>query len=187
MTTGAFAASDKPMLVEVASFDFARLRFGTYVMISAPGENPSPLFCAAVFDVDAVLVGGRELACDVESPARRRGGMHGERVVGPREQAVVLCRRPEQHVAAGDRSVRHLRRGRRRARRAPGRPGRGGDHRRSQCQGGEPRKRCAKTSVNPHLTPHTAMTLRNPTSGGPVGAPLPGRLKFRVRGPITPG
>ncbi len=36
------------MSVEVAIFDFARLSPGTYVMISDPGENPSPWFCAAV-------------------------------------------------------------------------------------------------------------------------------------------
>ncbi len=36
------------MLVEVAMREAAMLRPGTYTKISAPGENPSPLFCAAV-------------------------------------------------------------------------------------------------------------------------------------------
>ena len=48
MTIGAFAAIEAPMLVDRLIFDFARLSPGTKVMISLPGENPSPLFCAAV-------------------------------------------------------------------------------------------------------------------------------------------
>ena len=48
MTIGAFAAIEAPMLVDPLIFDFVTLSPGTNVMISLPGEKPSPLFCAAV-------------------------------------------------------------------------------------------------------------------------------------------
>ena len=48
MTIGAFAAVETPMLVDPLILDFARLSPGTNVMISLPGEKPSPLFCAAI-------------------------------------------------------------------------------------------------------------------------------------------
>src|SRR5690348_3114364 len=61
MTIGALAVSDAPMFVDGAIFDFARLRPGTYVMICAPGENPSPLFCAAVLTRTPLSFGGATL------------------------------------------------------------------------------------------------------------------------------
>src|ERR1043166_3056541 len=48
MTIGAFAADEAPMLVDRLILDFARLNPGTNVMISLPGEKPSPLFSAEV-------------------------------------------------------------------------------------------------------------------------------------------
>ena len=48
MTIGESGASDRPILVDVAIFELAMLSPGTYVMMTAPGENPSAAFCALV-------------------------------------------------------------------------------------------------------------------------------------------